>query len=126
MLGLKNLLTVALFLSTVWAQKAKIRYMPFGDSITEIVCWRGLLYNQLQAAGYTNVDFVGSGTNQNPSSCPTTTYDRDNEGHSGFLAVDIADKKQLVGWLQKNPADVITMHLGTNDIGQKAKRLRMF
>jgi hypothetical protein len=46
------------------------------------------------------------------------TYDRDNEGHSGFLAIDIANKKQLVGWLQKNPADIITMHLETNDIAR--------
>ena len=91
--------------------------MPFGDSITEIVCWRGLLWTKLQEAGFTNIDFVGSGTNQNPAGCSTATYDKDNEGHSGFLAIDIANKKQLVGWLQKNPADIITMHLGTNDIG---------
>ena len=27
--------------------------------------------------------------------------------HPGFMAVD---------WLKKNPADIVTMHLGTNDI----------
>jgi len=96
--------------------------MPFGDSITEIVCWRGLVWSQLQAAGYKNVDFVGSGTGQNPSGCKTTGYDKDNEGHSGYLAIDIVSKKQLVGWLQKNPADIITMHLGTNDIFQQSKK----
>ena len=32
------------------------------------------------------------------------------------MATDIAAKNQLVDWLKKNPADVITMHLGTNDI----------
>jgi hypothetical protein len=122
MFSFKKLSLIALLLSTAYAQKPKIRYMPFGDSITEIVCWRGLVWTKLQADGYTNVDFVGSGTGQNPSGCPTTTYDKDNEGHSGFLAIDIADKKQLVGWLQKNPADVITMHLGTNDIVQKSKK----
>lgn len=42
-------------------------------------------------------------------------------GHSGFLAINIANSKQLVGWLQRNPADVITMHLGTNDIVQQNK-----
>lgn len=42
-------------------------------------------------------------------------------GHSGFLAINIANNKQLVGWLQRNPADVITMHLGTNDIVQQNK-----
>jgi len=118
---LKFLSLTALALSTVLAQAPKIRYMPFGDSITEIVCWRGLVWTQLQQAGYTNIDFVGSGTNQNPSGCSTATYDKDNEGHSGFLAIDIANKKQLVDWLKKNPADIITMHLGTNDIVQQSK-----
>jgi lysophospholipase L1-like esterase len=121
-MAILQFLSLAAFaLSTVLAQAPKLRYMPFGDSITEIVCWRGLVWTQLQQAGYTNIDFVGSGTNQNPSGCPTTTYDRDNEGHSGFLAIDIANKKQLVDWLKKNPADIITMHLGTNDIVQQSK-----
>ena len=122
MLGLKSLPLLAFLLVTVCAQKKNIRYMPFGDSITEIVCWRGLVWTNLQTDGYTNVSFVGSGTNQNPAGCPTKTYDKHNEGHSGFLAIDIANKKQLVGWLQANPADVITMHLGTNDIVQKSDK----
>ncbi|KAE9364197.1 carbohydrate esterase family 3 protein [Stipitochalara longipes BDJ] len=117
----KIFLLVVLFLGTVCAQKQKIRYMPFGDSITEIVCWRGLLWTKLQEGDFTNIDFVGSGTNQNPAGCSTANYDKDNEGHSGFLAIDIANKKQLVGWLQKNPADIITMHLGTNDVGAQHK-----
>ena len=113
----KAFLLAVLLACTLCAQGQKSRYRPFGDSITEIVCWRGLLWTQLQNAGYTNVDFVGSGTNQNPQGCSTSNYDKDNEGHSGFLAIDIANKGQLTGWLQKNPADIITMHLGTNDVG---------
>jgi lysophospholipase L1-like esterase len=108
-------LTTAL-IAAVSAQNKTLRYMPFGDSITEIVCWRGLLWTQLQQAGYKNINFVGSGTNQNPQGCSTANYDRDNEGHSGYLAINIANQNQLTGWLQKNPADIITMHLGTNDI----------
>lgn len=103
----------------VLAQNATLRYMPFGDSITEIVCWRAKLWEKLQTTEWANVNWVGSGTTEN--SCKDTKYDRDNEGHSGFLAIDIANKQQLVGWLQKNPADVITMHLGTNDIVQQGK-----
>ena len=114
---------ISLVIAVSYAQftTPKIRYMPFGDSITEIVCWRGLLWTQLQTAGYTNVSFVGSNNDQNTAGCPTKSYDMHNEGHSGFLAVNIANNKQLVGWLQKNPADLITMHLGTNDIGQQSK-----
>ncbi|KAI9662905.1 MAG: hypothetical protein M1821_007952 [Bathelium mastoideum] len=98
------------------AQNATVRYMPFGDSITEIVCWRGLLYQQLQAAGLTNVNFVGSNDDENPAGCSVSNYNEHNEGHSGFQAVNIANQNELVGWLQANPADVITMHLGTNDV----------
>ena len=43
-------------------------------------------------------------------------YTDTTQGHSGFLAINIANQNQLVGWLQRNPADVITMHLGTNDV----------
>lgn len=93
--------------------------MPFGDSITEIVCWRSKLWNKLQSTEWGTVNFVGSGRTEN--NCKDTKYDRDNEGHSGFLAIDIANKNQLDGWLKQNPADVITMHLGTNDIVQQSK-----
>ncbi|OCL01398.1 carbohydrate esterase family 3 protein [Glonium stellatum] len=92
--------------------------MPFGDSITEIVCWRSLLWQKLQTAGYKNVSFVGSMTTQAPAGCGSVNYDRHHEGHSGYLAIDIVSKSQLVGWLKNNPADMITMHLGTNDIVQ--------
>ncbi|KAF2834850.1 carbohydrate esterase family 3 protein [Patellaria atrata CBS 101060] len=123
MVKLSGLGGLALLISSVIAQTSKIRYMPFGDSITEIVCWRGLIWQQLQQAGYTNIDFVGSGTNGNAqgAGCRIPNYDKDNEGHSGFLAINIANQNQLVGWLQRNPADLITMHLGTNDIVQQNK-----
>jgi lysophospholipase L1-like esterase len=120
MVSLKHL-TVATLIATVSAQSANatIRYMPFGDSITEIVCWRSKLWQRLQTTEWATVNFVGSGKTEN--NCRDTTYDRDNEGHSGFLAIDIANKNQLDGWLKTNPADVITMHLGTNDIVQQNK-----
>jgi lysophospholipase L1-like esterase len=114
-----KLLASAVLAASALAQNTTLRYMPFGDSITEIVCWRALLWEKLQATEWATVDFVGSGKTEN--NCKDAKYDRDNEGHSGFLAINIADRKQLVGWLEKNPADVITMHLGTNDIGQQSK-----
>lgn len=115
----KNLLPLATLLGAAVAQNATLRYMPFGDSITEIICWRAKLWEKLKPTEWGSVDWVGSGKGEN--NCRDTTYDRDNEGHSGFLAIDIANRKQLDGWLQKNPADVITMHLGTNDIVQQNK-----
>lgn len=96
--------------------------MPFGDSITEIICWRSKLWQRLQSTPYAGTNFVGSGKTEN--NCKDAKYDRDNEGHSGFLAIDIANKGQLDGWLKQNPADVITMHLGTNDIVQQNKEVK--
>jgi lysophospholipase L1-like esterase len=120
MVSIKALVLAAAAAATATAQSnTTLRYMPFGDSITEIVCWRSKLWNKLQSTEWANVDFVGSGKTEN--NCKDTKYDRDNEGHSGFLAVDIANKNQLDGWLKQNPADVITMHLGTNDIVQQNK-----
>ncbi|OTA53328.1 carbohydrate esterase family 3 protein [Hypoxylon sp. EC38] len=114
-----KLLPVAMLLGASVAQNATLRYMPFGDSITEIICWRAKLWEKLKPTEWGSVDWVGSGRGEN--NCGDSNYDRDNEGHSGFLAIDIANRKQLVGWLQRNPADVITMHLGTNDIVQQNK-----
>ncbi|KAK4158914.1 Lysophospholipase/Carboxylesterase [Cladorrhinum sp. PSN259] len=121
MVAISTFVSLLAAASSVAAQSknATLRYMPFGDSITEIICWRSKLWNKLQTTEWANVDFVGSGKTEN--NCKDSKYDRDNEGHSGFLAINIANQKQLVGWLQKNPADVITMHLGTNDIVQQSK-----
>jgi lysophospholipase L1-like esterase len=122
MVYLKSLaLSLSALLATATAQSANttIRYMPFGDSITEIICWRAKLWEKLRTTEWASVNFVGSGKTEN--NCRDTKYDRDNEGHSGFLAIDIANRNQLEGWLKTNPADVVTMHLGTNDIVQQNK-----
>lgn len=120
MVSLK-LLSLLSLVGLTTAQNATLRFMPFGDSITEIVCWRALLWEKLQTTEWASVNFVGSGKKEN--NCKDTKYDRDNEGHSGFLAIDIVNKNQLDGWLKTNPADVITMHLGTNDIVQQNKNV---
>lgn len=90
-----------------------VRIMPLGDSITGSPgCWRALLWNQLQDAGYTSVDFVGT---LGPQGCGVT-YDGDNEGHGGALATVTADQNQLVGWLSATHPDIVVMHFGTNDV----------
>jgi lysophospholipase L1-like esterase len=90
-----------------------VRVMPLGDSITGSPgCWRALLWQQLQQAGHTEVDFVGT----LPAQGCGFTHDGDNEGHGGFLATDIANQNQLPGWLAATDPDVVMMHLGTNDV----------
>lgn len=95
------------------AQAATLRWMPLGDSITDYGCWRAWVWEKLQYGGY-DVDLVGG--ERAGEDCNGLDYDRDHEGHPGYQAADIAARNQLVGWLDKNPADIVTMHLGTNDI----------
>jgi hypothetical protein len=91
--------------------------VPLGDSITEITCWRALVWDQLAEAGLADkVQYVGS-QNSNPQNCQpkTANWDQHHEGHSGWLAVDIANN-YLTNWLKSTPADVVMFMLGTNDV----------
>lgn len=93
--------------------------MPLGDSITEITCWRALVWDMIAEADYADkVQYVGS-QNSNPQNCKpdTANWDEHHEGHSGWLAIDIANK-YLEGWLKSTPADIVMFMLGTNDVFQ--------
>ncbi|GAA3650859.1 GDSL-type esterase/lipase family protein [Streptomyces fenghuangensis] len=90
-----------------------VRIMPLGDSITGSPgCWRSLLWNRLQEAGHTNVDFVGT---LGPQGCGQP-HDGDNEGHGGALVTDVASRNLLPGWLSATRPDIVVMHFGTNDV----------
>jgi hypothetical protein len=75
--------------------------MPLGDSITGSPgCWRARLWNRLQSAGLTNIDFVGT---QAPQGCGVP-YDRDGEGHGGALVTAVADQTSCrAGWPRPIP-----------------------
>ncbi|KAK0724515.1 SGNH hydrolase-type esterase domain-containing protein [Lasiosphaeris hirsuta] len=103
-------------LHTYKVQGTKVRWMPLGDSITDYGCWRAWIWQRFQKDGY-DIDLVGG--EKAGENCSGLAFDRDHEGHPGFLAIDIVSKSQLVGWLKANPADIITVHLGTNDIYQR-------
>lgn len=96
------------------AAAASVRIMPLGDSITVGVGdggnggYRGPLWAALANAGY-DVDFVGSQTGG-------TIADPQHEGHDGWRADQIRDN--IGSWLQLNPAEIILLHIGTNDITQ--------
>jgi lysophospholipase L1-like esterase len=95
------------------AASAPVKIMPLGDSITGSPgCWRALLWNMLQNAGYTNINFVGT---LPPQGCGIP-YDGDNEGHGGALATGIVSQNLLPGWLAATNPDIVMMHLGTNDV----------
>jgi hypothetical protein len=99
-----------------------VRIMPLGDSITyddyegdirpasERVAYRLPLWESLDFEGYW-FDFVGDEIAGEDFSPP---FDPDNEGHPGFTDSQIASN--VYGYLANNPADVILLHIGTNEV----------
>lgn len=93
--------------------------MLLGDSITEITCWRALVWDMIAEAGDADkVEYVGS-QDSNPENCQpkTKNWDEHHEGHSGWLAINIANN-YLATWLKNTPADIVQFMLGTNDVFQ--------
>ena len=91
--------------------------VPLGDSITEITCWRAFVWDDIAKAGYADkVKYVGS-QNSNPQSCKPDTagWDEHHEGHSGWLAINIANQ-YITTWMKNTPADIVMFMLGTNDV----------
>ncbi len=111
--------------SALTAAGEPVRIMPLGDSITR--GWYGSpnshgyrkpLYDRLTNAGH-SFDFVGSQTDGNFA-------DPHHEGRDGWHA-DTTGTNDILGqvynWLTANPADIVLLHIGTNDItagGQNA------
>ncbi|MEM7378076.1 MAG: SGNH/GDSL hydrolase family protein [Pseudomonadota bacterium] len=106
------------------------RIMPFGDSITagvthftgitgdqpdepERVGYRKRLLDRL-TAGQFAVDFVGS----QHAGTASGIADADHQGHPGFQTSLLADN--VSRWLDQNPADVMLIHVGTNDLSRSA------
>ncbi|KAK0669091.1 SGNH hydrolase-type esterase domain-containing protein [Cercophora samala] len=110
------LLPCALSLSFPRQDQKVVRWMPLGDSITDYGCWRAWIYLRLQNDPdlYDAVDLVGG--EHAGEICDDSEFDRDHEGHPGFPAIQMANEGRVSAWLARNPADVVTMHLGTVDI----------
>ncbi len=118
MRGLTIIIVVFLSLSPAFTFEAEAsfpsaRIMPLGDSITvgypgpAYDGYRKDLYSNLTNFGF-NVNFVGSQNNgTDPASNP-------NEGHNSYTAAMISSN--VSKWLTDYPADVLLLHIGTNDI----------
>jgi lysophospholipase L1-like esterase len=101
------------------------RIMPLGDSITDgvetfdrnddgpptavRVGYRKVLRDRLRQENYA-VDFVGSLS----SGTAAELTDPQHEGHGGFTQQNIVERVDT--WLTQNPADVVLLHIGTNDV----------
>lgn len=96
------------------------KIMTFGDSITAATCWRARFWEDLEKNGYKNFQMVGS--QDSSGNCSDPNYDGHNEGHSGYLVVNLANEEpngEMDGWFSANPPDVVLMHIGTNDVWNK-------
>ncbi|KAI1478399.1 carbohydrate esterase family 3 protein [Daldinia eschscholtzii] len=99
--------------------QSKLKIMPLGDSITEITCWRAKLWDNLKANNLTDkIEFVGS--MNNTQSCDTEDEEfakQHHEGHTGYLAIDVA-YDHIDRWLNDTQPDIVTFMLGTDDIAR--------
>jgi len=110
-----SIITVAAALAATAASQ-KVKVMLLGDSITEITCWRPLVWNQLTSAGLaSSVDFVGSMSDLQSKCSRPSGFDVNHEGHSGWQAYDIA-RNNIAGWVQSTKPDIVQFMLGTNDV----------
>jgi len=117
-----------------------VRIMPLGNSITKgtgtchesdppdpldelywnCTGYRPYLWSSLVNDGY-DVDFVGSQGTQfqdDYDGDPYPYHDNDHEGHGSYSIDEVRDNLYGSGlnWLGNYPADVILLHIGTNDI----------
>ncbi|MEE9368939.1 MAG: SGNH/GDSL hydrolase family protein [Pontiella sp.] len=110
------ILSIAALLPVAFAIGSPIRVMPLGDSITVgypgTNSYRKTLKELLQNNGHA-VDFVGSQTYGEFA-------DNQHEGHNGWYADDATATNTILshvaGWMTATPADIILLHIGTNDI----------
>ncbi|KAI1105272.1 carbohydrate esterase family 3 protein [Jackrogersella minutella] len=114
----RGILTKACLTGTTFAQ-TKLKIMPLGDSLTELTCWRAKLWDDLKANNVTDrIEFVGSVNNT--QECDTADADfakQHHEGHTGYLAIDIA-YEHIETWINDTKPDIVTFMLGTDDIAR--------
>jgi acyl-CoA thioesterase I len=120
--------------SPVFAAEPQIKIMPMGDSITQggfngNASYRVALFKNLNRNSV-NFTFVGSmntvynesSANPNPSIYPeyfTAGFPKNHEGHAGWTTAQIATGTGVASSISTNKPDVVTLHLGTNDLGQQ-------
>jgi lysophospholipase L1-like esterase len=115
----KDIAMIVLLATACISGAAPIRILPLGDSITHGFYGGATIYNSyrkelkalLEAGGY-DTDFVGSLTDGDFA-------DPQHEGHDGWHADEAGTNDilgQVTGWMAATAADVILLHIGTNDI----------
>ena len=121
---MKKYFIIFVLLSSLCAIAGPVRIMPLGDSITYDEsyadsshprpaslrhAYRNYLWYRLRDAKYW-ADFVGSRT---AGTAITPHFDPQNEGYPGWTSYQIANI--VYNKLRANPADIILLHIGSND-----------
>ncbi|KAK4250392.1 carbohydrate esterase [Corynascus novoguineensis] len=111
-----RLLVLGLAAGLAATAHAQVKVMLLGDSITELTCWRPLVWDQIVSAGLAgDVDLVGSMNDLGSQCSRPNGFDPNHEGHSGWQAYDIA-RNNIAGWVRNTKPDVVQFMLGTNDV----------
>lgn len=110
---------LSIFMGVSILHSASVRIMPLGDSITEgyietidtsdLSGYRNHLWYMLQDAGY-DANFVGS---QVAGEDVEPVFDVHHEGYPGWTSYALEDN--TYAYLIRNPADIVLLHIGTND-----------
>ncbi len=120
---MKTLIVTVLVFFAYATSAPAMTLMPLGDSITYGALpdgkggydtgssgYRSQLYQLLRESG-ADVDFVGSMKSGN-------LPDRDHEGHPGWTTETL--KQHIEVLTRQNPADIVLLHIGTNDIASSS------
>ena len=114
-----GIICVTFFMAGISFGQTEFKIMPLGDSITkgviigdetDVTGYRDDLQTLLDTETETynfSYDFVGSQSDG-------SGFDTDHEGHEGEEANYIRDN--VSAWLSANPADIVILHIGTNDL----------
>ncbi|KAL7628891.1 hypothetical protein AAE478_000406 [Parahypoxylon ruwenzoriense] len=117
----RGILAATYLVGAALAQVGKLKIMPLGDSITELTCWRAKLWERLETDDLIErIEFVGS--KNNTQECEAAAGDdnwkkQHHEGHTGYLAIDVA-YDHLSRWINDTRPDVVMYMLGTDDIAR--------
>ena len=100
---------------------AQVRMMPLGNSLTDgdgSSNGGGYRFHLYSALNNANLEFDFVGSLQGGTGFPDTNH----EGHGGFRA----DQLDVQTYLTNNPADVVFLEIGTNDIsiGESAAQVK--
>jgi len=103
------------------AQVNHVNIMPFGDSVTSFgsdpeSSYRYWLWQDLQNAGFNNIDFIGSSSGVGDGSPAHTDFDQNYEGggNDWTSATALGDAQHAAN---QGP-DIVLLDFGSNDFGE--------